>query len=245
LNLLAAIHQPEHLPWLGFFHKMKSVDIFVFLDDVQFRKNYFQNRNRIFGTNGPQWVTVPVELQGHTHKTLREMRIDNRRDWRRNYWGSIFLGYKKHPYFPDYGPALEAIIKEPWEELAPLNLSIIELLRKGLGIDTPCTTATTLQLGQASSASEHLVRICQAVGATAYLSGQVAKEYLDAGVFERAGIELRFHEFVHPVYNQRNAGAFVPQLSTFDLLSNCGSEAGRLLVPQAFAERTVQERQQS
>ncbi len=236
--MLVTIHQPEHLPWLGFFHKMKSADLFVYLDDVQFRKNYFQNRNRILGTNGPQWVTVPVQLQGHTEKTLREMRIDNRNDWKRKYWGSISLSYKKHPYYQDYGQEMEASINESWDELVPLNLRIIELFRRTLDIQTPCVTASSLQLGKVSSSTEHLVRICQAVGASAYLSGPFGREYLDQELFQQAGIDLVFHEFVHPVYPQRQGGDFVANLSTFDLLCNCGVEGGRLLVPQTISQRT-------
>lgn len=237
--MLVTIHQPEHLPWLGFFHKMKSADLFVFLDDVQFRKNYFQNRNRIMGTNGPQWVTVPVQLQGHTEKTLREMRIDSRQDWKRKYWGSISLSYKKHPYYQDYGPELEATINDPWESLAPLNLRIIELFRRALDIQTPCVTASSLQLGEVGSSTEHLVRICQAVGASAYLSGPFGREYLDQELFRQAGIDLMFHEFVHPVYPQRHGDDFVANLSTLDLLCNCGAESGRLLVPQTLSPRTT------
>ena len=232
--MLVAIHQPEHLPWLGFFHKMKSVDVFVFLDDVQFRKNYFQNRNRILGSNGPQWVTVPVELRGHTGKTLREMKIDNQHRWQRKYWGSIVQSYGKHPYFKEYGSLLEEIINQPTDDLLPLNLDIIELFREALGVETPCIVASSLHLGEVSSSTEHLLRICQEVEATAYLSGPFGREYLDQDVFRRKRIEILFHEFTYPIYPQWHTEQFVPDLSALDLMCNSGPGAGSLLGQQVF-----------
>src|SRR5438094_6663058 len=88
-TVIATIHQPEHLPWLGFFNKADQADVLVLLDTVQFRKGYFQNRNRILGPNGLQWLTVPVILRGHTTRMLVDMEISNQEEWWSKHWMTI------------------------------------------------------------------------------------------------------------------------------------------------------------
>lgn len=220
-TMLITIHQPEHLPWLGFLNKADQADLLVLLDVVQYRKDYFQHRNRILTHEGVAWLTVPVLMKGYMERTIREMRINPQdQKWRTAHRKLIFFNYKKHPYFDTYYPFLEATYKREWEFLADLNEHFIRWMFEVLGIATPVVRAS--ELGVEGSSSQLLRDICLATGARTYLSGPFGRDYLDESLFAAHDIEVRYHAFNHPTYPQRGSDAFVPGLSALDLLFNCG-----------------------
>jgi hypothetical protein len=227
--LIVTIHQPEHLPWLGFFNKVDQADVLVLLDVVQYRKDYFQNRNRILGPNGPQWLSVPVVRRGYTEGVLRDLEINNAVrfhngvDWRRKHWKAIEHAYRRHPYFEVIEPFLAGVYRREWILLADLNEAIIRAFVNFLKIETRVVRASDLLVE--GRASQLLASICRATGARTYLSGPTGTEYLDESPFRSAGIQVRYHAFEHPTYPQRRRGEFVPQLSTLDLLCNCGPDS--------------------
>jgi hypothetical protein len=227
--VIVTVHQPEHLPWLGFFNKADQADLLVLLDVVQYRKNYFQNRNRILGQQGPVWLTVPVVTRGYLEGTIGDMRISsaaaahNRTDWRRDHLKLIRHFYGRHPHFEEHRPFLEDTYAREWDLLADLNEHFIGWFMRTLGISTPVVRASSFDV--AGSSSDLLLSICRAAGATTYLSGPAGREYLDEGVFEEAGIAVRYHAFEHPNYPQRGTDAFVSHLSTLDLVLNAGPES--------------------
>lgn len=221
--MLVTIHQPEHLPWLGFFNKADQADILVLLDTVQFRKNYFQNRNRILTSNGPSWLTVPVLMKGHISRTIKDMEIDCKQEWHCKHWRSIEVNYCKHKFFRDYGHFFKETYKRPWHLLAELNEHVIRFFFEALGIKTKIVRAS--DLGVSGSSSDLLLDICLKMKADAYLAGQSAQDYLDETIFLDKGIEIVHHKFNHPEYAQRGQNAFVSHLSTLDLIMNAGGES--------------------
>lgn len=223
------IHQPEHLPWLGFFHKMALCDVYVLLDSVQFTKNNYQNRNRLIDEKGTIfWSTVPVCMAGHTERSIAEMKIDNTQSWQRKCWGRIASAYRKHDYFPHLAPALEAAFMAEYEALVDINLALIDLFRRELEITVPMVRSSTLAVH--GHRSELLLSICKNLGADAYLSGPSGRQYLDKSIFSENGVALEYHEFSHPVYA---APIFQPYLSTLDLLMNHGPRSREILgLPQ-------------
>lgn len=224
--MIVTIHQPEHLPWLGYFHKMRRADVFVLLDNVQYRKNYFQNRNRILGANGPFWLTVPVQLKGHLQSEIRDIEVDNSQRWAGKYWKSLLLNYGKHPYFRDYAPALESLFNREWNYLWELNLAIIDVFRAALKIETSLLRASELPVSGRST--DLLFGICQNLGATTYLSGPSGRNYLDETVFLNGGVKVEYHQFSHPVYKQHGRTDFESHLSTIDCLANLGEVSREL-----------------
>jgi len=218
---VVAIHQPEHLPWLGFFHKMLSSDVFVLLDNVPFRKNYFQNRNRLRGARGPVWITVPVLTKGRSGQLISQVQINPaERRWGKRLWHTLRQCYGRAPFFAHYGPALEELYcHRQWQLLAELNVALIELLRQWLGIGTRLLRASELPVSGSSTLL--LWRICRHLGAGAYLSGSHGPQYLDEGPFRQAGIEVLYQDFRHPRYRQLYE-PFIPQMSALDLLMNHG-----------------------
>ena len=92
--MMLSAHQPAYLPWLGYLDKIASADVFVFLDDVQFEKNSFINRNRIKTSQGAQWLTVPVRMKGHMYATLLNTSMDDSQPWRRKHLAAVALNYR-------------------------------------------------------------------------------------------------------------------------------------------------------
>ncbi|MCA1726657.1 MAG: WbqC family protein [Actinobacteria bacterium] len=218
--MIVTVHQPEHLPWLGFFNKVDRADVLVLFDVVQYRKNYFQNRNRIWGRPEPQWLTVPVLTKGHTERTIAQMEINNATAWRPKHWKTLTQTYGRHPFFDEHHPFLERVYEKEWALLAELNEHLIRHLLDVLDIRTEVVRASDLQVS--GGGTDLLLSICSSLGAGAYLAGQLADEYLDEEPFAGAGIEVLHHDFEHPSYPQHGADRFSSHLSVVDLLFNCG-----------------------
>jgi len=221
-----AIHQPQYLPWLGYFDKMDQVEVFVLLDTVQFKKNEWQNRNRIKTAMGWQYLTVPV-LHRFPQR-IGEVEINNRVPWSRKHLQALISSYASAPFFDVHRPFFEEVYTRPWQRLLDLNLTILNYLVEALGLRTKLVLASSLALPEPEGATERLIAICQALGADTYLSGVGGRGYLDLGRFEAAGIQVRFQEFRCPTYPQR-FGPFEPNLSIVDLLFNCGEGSLEIL----------------
>lgn len=219
-----AIHQPQYLPWLGYFDKMDMADCFVLLDDVQFKKNEWQNRNKIRTAEDWQWLTVPVMYK--FGERINEVKIDNHRDWREKHLKSIELNYARAPYFGEYFPVLKDVLSEQWELLEGVNTFFIKRLKDILGIKTKLVMSSSLTAK--SSGTSRLVEICSALGADTYISGAGGKDYLEEKFFEENGIKLEYQRYEHPKYAQVYEG-FCPFMSVIDLLFCKGSESLKII----------------
>ena len=218
---IVAIHQPQYLPYLGFFHKLLHCDVFVTLDNVQFQKNGLQNRNKLKTSQGWQWLTVPVLHR--SGQLINEVRINPKVPWQRKHWNALVSNYSPAPYFDVYGPGLKRLIDREWSSLCELNMVLIRWAMNALGIETPILYSSAL--GVEGNRTELLVNICKAVGAQCYLSGPGGRRYMELTAFEAAGITVIWQEFTSPAYDQvfPDVG-FVPDLSVVDALFNCGPE---------------------
>lgn len=225
--MIVTIHQPEHLPWLGFFDKMRQADMFVLLDTTQFAKDDFQNRNRIKTKNGPTWLTVPVFKQGRSEQLIINAEISNDRNWRNRCWSLIYQSYRDAPFFEKYEPFFKDLYARQWSGLATLNETIIRCLRDQLGLRTELVKASDLGLYMRGATNINLT-ICQRLGADIYLSGKHGSDYLDETRFAEQGIEVRYQDFKHPVYPQL-WGDFLPRMSSLDLLFNCGESSLKVI----------------
>jgi len=219
-----AIHQPQFLPWLGYLDKIASSDVFVFLDNVQFKKNEFQNRNRIRVGSEPKWLTVPVSF--NFGDTIRATRIADDPRWRKKMSSTIEFNYSRTPFFGKYSSKLFDICNHDWADLATLNQATVLWLMECFEI--PVKTLVCSELPDFSQdPTRRLIDICRHVGADTYLSGSGAREYLDMDSFKDSGITLEFQDYLHPVYPQcytdgRKVTDFMSHLSAIDGLFNCG-----------------------
>ena len=224
--MIAAIHQPQYLPYPGFFDKMDKADIFVLLDDVQFKKNEWQNRNRIPNSQGCQWLTVPVKYK--FGQKINEVEINNKANWRNKHYQAFLTNYNQAPVFKDYQSFLKNVYEKNWERLSFLNVYLIENLKEFLGIETNLVLSSELDVS--GKKTGRLVEICKKFKAGVYLSGPGGENYLDLDEFRQAGIEVRFQKFHPPVYPQAFPGpGFRENMSIVDLLFNCGKESLEVL----------------
>ena len=220
------ILQPSYLPWLGFFEQMSRSDKFVLLDDVQYTRRDWRNRNRVRVNEGWAWLTVPVLQKSRFSQTLIETRIDNSVPWRKKHLQTLRQHYCKAPFFENYFPRCQHIYEKDWSFLFDLCLETIQLLKEEIGIETPLLRSS--QMKTSGEKTERLLSICGELGATHYLSGEAARDYIVEEEFSRKGIELEYQKYEHPVYPQRYPG-FVPYLSAIDLLFNCGEQSLNIL----------------
>lgn len=219
--MIVTIHQAEHLVWLGLLDKISKADVFVLADNFQFKKNYYENRNKIRTQKDWQWVTVPVEKDNH--KPINEVHIIYQDNWQKKYLESIKYNYKDSPYFKVYYPEVESIISEKYETIYELNKRLLKLFIDIFGIKTKIIESSSLNLQNLNKGSETLLEICQKVGASTYLSGSSGKDYLDINLFKQVNIDVIFHEFQHPIYSQQYR-PFTAGMSALDYLFNCGAK---------------------
>ncbi len=214
------------MPWLGLFHKIALSDVFVILDDVQFEKNSFTNRNRIKGANGDFWLTVPVSLKNHLKKKIREIRINDNK-WKKKHLQSIEQCYRKSRYFETFMPFLQDCYNRDWDTIDKLNEFMLRGLIDKLGIQVRVERMSDHDF-QATK-SDLVMEICRAFAADTFIFGSQGKDYVRAEDFSARGIEVRFQDYIHPEYNQMH-GAFIPTLSVVDLLFNAGPESRDIIL---------------
>ena len=215
------------MPWLGFFDQMKRADVFVYYDDVQFDKNGWRNRNRVKAPDGTaHWLTVPVRTKGLESKRIMDIPIDTRAPWAKKQIGTLKQFYAKAPHAGEYLPQLEEILMKPWEMLIDLDIELVKQFCVWLGLKPNIKRSSELKIG--GEKSGRLLALCKHFGASRYLSGDSAKDYLDMDLFKKEGVEVEWQQYKHPVYPQLH-GEFIPYLSVIDLLLNAGGRSGEMI----------------
>ena len=225
--MIVAIQQPEHLPWIGFFNKMAQSDLFVYLDNVQLKKRYFENRNRIKTNDGPKWITVPIHSKGKYTQNINQVVIDNESRWTKKYLGIIEHTYKKSPFWNDVKNIVFPCVGESRDKLADLNYALIEGCRNYLRVNTPVSMASALQI-DGLYGSDLVLEICLKTKADIYISGPDGRDYMDIDRFNQRGIKIVHHDFKHPVYPQLFDG-FVSHMSIIDLIANMGPKSSHIV----------------
>jgi hypothetical protein len=237
-DLIVAIHQPHYFPWLGYLDKMVSADLFVILDDVQMNVHSPIRRNNFLETNGKiASLAVSTATDRSEMKPIKVTQIHYRSEWNNKHRGFLLSNYKKHKYFDQIWPHIGNIFNGESETIFDLDMKTIFTIRELFDIKTALIYQSSLNYDRAVSKNELLVSILKDVsdsltvggGGIIYLSGQGAKKYMIPDQFIQEGIDIRFQEFVSPVYPQKNSKEFVPNLSSLDYLFNCGIEQARKL----------------
>jgi hypothetical protein len=215
--MIVTIHQPEHMPWLGFFNKAINCDIFVLLDTVQFEKNYFQNRNQIASNKEDkrEWITVPLKKGKHTDLICQKELAFNKKT-KRKYFQQIDRAYKLRPYYFLVN-SIKEIFDTEENSLSNLNIALIRYFFNLLDIKCKLILSSELGLEVSRPGGGINFDICKKLNATAYLSGKSGRDYLDTTKFLDNNISVLYQNFVHPVYAQSDED-FVPNLSVIDLI---------------------------
>ncbi len=223
--MTCVILQPSYIPWRGYFHLIQKADVFVFYDDVQYDRHGWRNRNRIKTPRGPEWLTIPVRSAGDRWKevTIREMQIAWEKNWAASHLAKFRQFYSKAPFFERYKPMLERWYGNRPELLADFTIDTTIELAHELGLRrTQFIRSSTLKCD--GSRTERLVKILKMLGATLYISGPAAKDYLEEDLLAKEGIALEWMTYDYPPYPQLH-GDYDPQLSIVDLLLMTGPDA--------------------
>jgi hypothetical protein len=223
--VILSAHQPAYLPWPGYFDKINKADAFVILDDVPLSQNdkeNYVNRVQVRVGDRAQWLTIPLHAHGHLTSTIRQIEIDNSRDWRRKHKETIRHNYSRAPYWKEMseriGDAITFIsyaISEVWEGINVLP------------IDTEVYLQSDLHVG--GEKQELIVNLCKHFYADAFLFGCNGRNYVDEEYFKSQGIMPLYQEYQYPLYKQWG-GIFVPGLSIIDMLFNLGLEGTREMI---------------
>jgi len=228
-----AIVQSNYLPWRGYFDMIRSVDDFILLDTVQYTRQDWRNRNLIKTSQGPQWITIAVQMKGRLSRSIAEIRVVNPR-WAEDHIRKIEANYQRAAAYDEVGPWLFDLLRDAAHEplLSRINETLLAAIAARLDIRTPlrrCTDLIDRDEMAALEPSARLLTLCRAAGATCYLSGPAARDYLDQNLFRAAGIEVAWMDYSeYPEYPQL-WGPFEPRVSIIDLLLNTGVNAFRYL----------------
>ncbi|TET18311.1 MAG: hypothetical protein E3J78_06525 [Candidatus Cloacimonadota bacterium] len=236
MSKIIAIHQPNYIPWPGFFYKMITSDVFVFLDDVQFSRRSFTHRNRVKGSEcNAIWLTVPVCKKGKFYQNINEVLIKTTSDWQKKHFGTLLMNYANAPFFRYYKEELQRIYSQKWDRLVDLNLALLRFVMGVFKIEKNLYLSSELKAK--GEKTEKLISIIKELDGEVYLSGSGAKNYLDENLFEKEKIELAYYHYGLFVYPQL-WGKFIPNLSALDLLFNCGDEARTMIEKKWGHEKT-------
>lgn len=211
------IHQPDFIPWLGFFDRWEKSDLFIILDDVQFIRRGWQHRDRIKTRDGIVWLTVPVIKKGRYNQLINEVEINNGINWKDKHLRTIECCFSGCVNFCDVYEKLRKVYENDYELLFDFNVDLLKVLAGILEIKTPIAHSSQFDLS--SSSSQRLLELLTLEHATDYLTGAGSKEYFDEDLFRNNDINVIWQDFKHPVYEQPY-GEFVPNLSAIDYLMN-------------------------
>ena len=223
MRMRVATHQPIFLPWPGFFYKALHADALVLLDRVQFPTGRgWMHRNRVKSDQGDYWLRVPVWKTGRGAQIIADVDICNERDWRARQLRGLRELYGHAPYLSSHLPPIEEIYRRNHRSLLALNLDLIRYLWGALKL--PGTLHLQSELGVAGRGTELLANVCQAMKADTYVGLTASEKYVEQQILHDCGLDVAFVKFVPPVYPQL-WGSFRYNLSTLDLLLNCGPKA--------------------
>lgn len=217
-----AIIQSSYIPWKGYFDIIHDVDEFIFLDDVQFTVRDWRTRNRIKTANGTSWLSVPAGT--NRHRLICEVSLDEP-GWQQKHWKTLCHSYSRAPYFRQYAAFFEELyLGQTWTNLSHMNRSMTQRIAlELLGIHT--TFSDSRNYSAQGAKLDRILDLLKLSGATRYISGPMAADYIDPSRFETIGIELQFKNYSdYPDYAQLYP-PFEHAVSVVDLIFNTGPHA--------------------
>tara|TARA_Y100000768_G_scaffold361263_1_gene319183 strand:+ start:727 stop:1428 length:702 start_codon:yes stop_codon:yes gene_type:complete len=215
--MLISAHQPAFMPWLGYLHKIAVCETFVILDDVQFEKNSFINRNYIMSHNGPILLTVPIKLKNHFDNKIYDIEISNDSNWRKKHLNSIYLNYKKSPFFKEHFTFFEDIYNTEWTKLIDINNRILNYLIAIFEIKTKVAFLSDLNVK--GSKTELIINICKKLNSNCFIFGMNGREYADIDFAKKNKINFLFQKFDSNSFHHQNLKSD-KNLSSIDLIFN-------------------------
>lgn len=223
--MITFVHQPEYLPWIGFFDKLARCNLYVIYDDAQYVHGGYHNRNKIRTNQGWRWITIPIV---HNHPQLiKDVKISGN-NWKQEHIRILTQSYEKTPFFKKYFPLIAEALNFNHELLIGLNLHLLKVISEVLDIKAKMVRSSEFPY-HGQEKNEKLVSICKFMGSDIYLSGSGGRTYVDEQAFTNANIKIQWHNYNHPQYIQNFKG-FIPNMSILDLIFNTGPQAKQILM---------------
>ena len=222
-----AIVQSNYIPWKGYFDLINLVDEFILFDDMQYTRRDWRNRNLIKTRAGLKWLTIPVAVKGNFFQKIKDTRVSDP-GWGRTHWESIVHNYSKANHFAAFREVFESLYLGSQESfLSQINYAFLTAICKILRIETRITWSDDYE--SVEGKTERLVSICKQAGATTYISGPAARDYIDEGLFNNADISLEYMDYsAYPEYRQLFP-PFEHGVSVIDLIFNEGPDAPKFM----------------
>lgn len=226
---IVSAHQPHFLPWMGYFNKVINSDVFIWLEDVQFRKNYFQNRTKIKANDNEQWLSIPVK-KASLKTNINEIEIVSQKDVNK-ISKTLQTCYSKTDYFNEYFPLFESVFSRKYQFLNDINYDLFKLVMDLLKIETKIVRSVELLKKEYVDPNDRLLAMCNALEATHYIAGKGSRNYMDEALYLKNDINILWQEFPSNAisYNQINK-EFIAGLSILDVLFNVGGQKTRELI---------------
>ena len=224
-----AIHQPHYFPWLGFLDKMAKSDQFILLDEVQLTDKSNMFRNKFLAKNGKEkYLTVCFEKKDYMSKKFSEILLNKNVDWQKDHINFLKDSYRKTKYFEEVFSEIAFVFEKDYATLCDVVIDSLLCVKKIFDIQTQIILQSELEYDISAKKGDLVLSLCKAVEASCYLSGNGARKYMDISRFEKEGVKVEYQDFAYPPYNQIGSPeAFIPNLSSLDLLFNYGIEGAR------------------
>lgn len=222
-----AILQSNYIPWKGYFDLINLADEFILLDEAQYSKGDWRNRNKVKTAHGLLWLTIPVHLKGKGFPRIQDTVVSDP-NWNRKHWKTIAQHYARAKYFPRYRELFEELYwSSNQTHLSKINHCFLSAICDILGINTKISWSIDYRL--VDGKTERLVDLCKQTGATEYISGPAAKAYINEDLFAQEGVTLRWMDYSgYPEYEQLFP-PFEHKVSVIDLIFNEGPDASKYM----------------
>jgi hypothetical protein len=227
---VVAIHQPNFLPWLGFFDKLARADKFVILDSVplQLTGGNYTNRVRMIVNTAPAWITMPLRRGHDARSRIDQAEVVDETKWRRKLRSTVAQSYAKAKFFDLAMAIVDRMLDLKTTSLTEINMTGILAVAETLGL-SPRKIVRSSELNVEGHSNELLANLVAAVGGSTYLAGHGAGGYQDDDIFASRGIAVAYQNYVSPSYPQIGVSEFIPGMSAIDALMNCGPAASKLI----------------
>jgi len=221
--MIISIHQPDYIPYLGYFYKLAKSDKFVYLDDAQYSSDNMHNWNKIKTPQGELRLKIPVE--NHLGDPICGVRTKDELKWKEKQLKTIEMNYGKAPHFAEIFPQFKELLLKDYPNIAELNIAINTWIAQSFGLKTEFFRSSDMDIQ--SVREERVIDICVALGGDVYISGHGASVYQEEEHFTSRGVELRYTDYEAIEYDQlwKKAG-FLANMSVLDYIFNCGFDWG-------------------
>ncbi|MBL4898764.1 MAG: WbqC family protein [Colwellia sp.] len=226
--MIVSTHQPHYIPWIGYLHKISKSDTFVILDNVQYTKNSYINRNSIRHKEGTILLTVPVKYKGASKYIIKDIEIDKSSGFKglHKHLKTLTMNYNSGVGFDEFFPIIEHLYSKEYKWIFDLDHQLLLAILEYLKIDTEIVISSEENIHGAKEDELFLSMLEKTKSDTLLLGLGASMKYVNTESVTEKGYKITYQKFVHPVYKQRNFSDFINGISIVDMLfNNSQSEA--------------------